>query len=674
MKPVRVALVAAGLVAAMAQPRAQSQTSSGAPQNQPARPTQSASATRTAEAYQQFLLAQRLENDDDTDGAIAAYRRAMELDPNAADLAAELAGLYMRESRAQDAISTAEAALKIDPDNAGAHEVLGTIYASLASQGDNGNAPGGRAAQRENIAKAIDHLERAVDQAEGLADANTRAMLSRLYLSNGDYDKAIPMLAELVKQEPNWQDGAVLLSQAYSAAGRTSDAVAFLEEASQENPQLLSTLGDLYGRQDRWKEAADAYARALLVAPRSVDLRIGYGSALLNAGGADNAQKARDVLRDAVAARGTDQRALFLLSEAERMSGDFDAAEGTARRLVAQNRNSPRAYVVLAETLEERQRYQQVIDALGPAVNDFRASPNADAALGTLLPHLGFAYQQLGKYDRAIEALDEAHKLLPDDGAVTTYLIQANIAAKKYTAAAALAHEARIARPEDLRLARLEASALRQSGKPDQGIAVLQDIVQKHADDPAAYIALAQGYTDANKGSQAVKVLLDAQTRFPSEPLVTFELGATYDRQKKYAEAEAAFRQLIDKDAQNAAALNYLGYMFAERGEHLDESVALLQRALKIEPNNASYIDSLGWAYYKQGKYDEALGQLQRASDQLMTNSVVQDHYGDVLFKLSRYDDAIAAWNRALQGDGESIDRGAIDKKIRSARQKLPRR
>ena len=65
---------------------------------------------------------------------------------------------------------------------------------------------------------------------------------------------------------------------------------------------------------------------------------------------------------------------------------------------------------------------------------------------------------------------------------------------------------------------------------------------------------------------------------------------------------------------------------------------------------------------------------MKRASDQLATNSVIQDHYGDVLFKLNRFDEAIAAWTKSLAGDGDSIDRGNIDKKIRSARQKLPKR
>ena len=144
-----------------------------------------------------------------------------------------------------------------------------------------------------------------------------------------------------------------------------------------------------------------------------------------------------------------------------------------------------------------------------------------------------------------------------------------------------------------------------------------------------------------------------------------------FDKQKKYADAEASFRQVIARDPENATALNYLGYMLAERGERLDESVSYLKKALQIDPDNGSFLDSLGWAYFKSDKLDLAADNLRRAADQLQSNSVIQEHYGQVLFKLGRYDEAIAAWTRALAGDGDSIDRSDIDKKIRSARQKL---
>ena len=168
-----------------------------------------------------------------------------------------------------------------------------------------------------------------------------------------------------------------------------------------------------------------------------------------------------------------------------------------------------------------------------------------------------------------------------------------------------------------------------------------------------------------------MKVLQDAQAKFPDDTTLGFELGAVLDKQKKFADAEAAFRQVLKKEPDNAPALNYIGYMLAERGERLNESVDLLKKALELEPDNGSYLDSLGWAYYKADKLPLALDNLQRAADQLKSNSVIQDHYGDVLYKLTRYDDAIAAWTRALSGDNDAIDRPAIDKKIKNAKQKL---
>ena len=135
--------------------------------------------------------------------------------------------------------------------------------------------------------------------------------------------------------------------------------------------------------------------------------------------------------------------------------------------------------------------------------------------------------------------------------------------------------------------------------------------------------------------------------------------------------AERALRDLIARDPLDANALNSLGYMLAERGERLDEAVTLVQRALKVEPANPSFLDSLGWAYYQQGKLDLADPPLSEAAEKLQTNSVVQDHLGDLRFKQQRFADAAAAWERALAGDGESIDRAKIEQKMRDARGRM---
>jgi tetratricopeptide (TPR) repeat protein len=187
-------------------------------------------------------------------------------------------------------------------------------------------------------------------------------------------------------------------------------------------------------------------------------------------------------------------------------------------------------------------------------------------------------------------------------------------------------------------------------------------------------VALAQLYSDADRGAKAIQLLHDAESRFPADTSITFELGAVYDKQKQFNDAEAAFKQLLAREPENAAALNYLGYMLAERGERLGESVGYLKKAVQLEPDNGSFLDSLGWAYFKSDQLQLAEENLKRAAGQLRTNSVVQSHYGELLFKLGRYDEAIAAWKLALTGDGEDIDRKDIDRRIQAARQKLDKK
>jgi tetratricopeptide (TPR) repeat protein len=634
------------------------------------------SADQVAEAYRQFLLAQRHESNREIEAAIAAYERAMAADPRSAEIPAALANLQMRASRLPEAVRAATKALEIDSGNREAHRVLGLIYASAATKDIAPRTPAARQAQQEGLDRAIRHLEQALEAGGGttVADAALRDDLARIYVIAGRYDRAIPLLVDLVKSDPSRTDLGRLLVEAYAAAGRTEEAVRWLETAVEENPQLFGTLADFYGRAQRWNEAAQAYEQALRVSPRSFDLRARYGSMLLNAGTAANAERAREVLKEAVGIRATDERALYLLSRAEHAAGDLSAAETTARRLIAQNASNPRGYSSLADVLAARRRHQDLVDALQPAVDRFRAGSESALALGLLLPRMAVAWQQLGRHDRAIAAFEELRTLSPKDPSATGDLVRALLLARRYADAVGVARSARIERPDDVWLARLEAEALRQGGNPDEAVATLGALVARRGDDPEAHMALASVYAETDRGVQAVKVLQDAQTRFPDETRITFELGAVFERQQRYADAEAAFRAVITRDPRHAPALNYLGYMLAERGERLDESVDLIRRALQVEPDNGSYLDSLGWAYFKGGQFELAETHLRQAAGQLTTNSVVLDHYGDVLFELGRLDAAIEAWTQALAGDRDSVVPADIERKIRTARERLGRR
>src|SRR5207237_703211 len=239
----------------------------------------------------------------------------------------------------------------------------------------------------------------------------------------------------------------------------------------------------------------------------------------------------------------------------------------TARRLIEQNGKTPWGYYALAEALEERRQYQAVIDSLAPIV----AAPSPGFDTGVLLPHLGFAYQEIGDHDKAIATFEEARRKSPGDPNLASYLVEANLAAKKYAAAIEAAQSALNDHPDDLRLIRLQAQALRRSGKPDQGIALLEGALKKHGDDPTAYIALAQIYADAERTPEAVRVLQEGESKFPSDVSLMFELGSVYDRQKKYPDAE----QLKN----NAVIQEHYGEVLFKLGRYND-AIAAWTRAL----------------------------------------------------------------------------------------------
>ena len=100
----------------------------------------------------------------------------------------------------------------------------------------------------------------------------------------------------------------------------------------------------------------------------------------------------------------------------------------------------------------------------------------------------------------------------------------------------------------------------------------------------------------------------------PDSKTILYSLGVIYYLQDQIPQSIEAMRQLIQIDPNNADALNFVGYTYAERGENLDEAEALIIKALEITPNKGYILDSLGWVYYQKGQYDKALEYLNRAA------------------------------------------------------------
>lgn len=149
-----------------------------------------------------------------------------------------------------------------------------------------------------------------------------------------------------------------------------------------------------------------------------------------------------------------------------------------------------------------------------------------------------------------------------------------------------------------------------------------------------------------------------------------FEYGVSAEMSKDFNLAATLFKKSIELDPTNPAAYNYLGYMWVDRNENLEEAGELIKRAVEMKPTEPAYLDSLGWYYYRIGNYQRAIGELIRACETLPEpDPIVLDHVADTYLKLGDDKEAISFWERALKLDPENK---AIAEKIETAKKKGP--
>jgi len=148
-----------------------------------------------------------------------------------------------------------------------------------------------------------------------------------------------------------------------------------------------------------------------------------------------------------------------------------------------------------------------------------------------------------------------------------------------------------------------------------------------------------------------------------------FQLGAAHERSKDYAQAEKYFKKCLELAPDNAAALNYLGYMWAERGEHLREARKLIEKAVKLEPKSAAYLDSMAWVLFKLNEPKPALDYLLQAiklSEE--PDATLYDHLGDIYAALQQHEQAREAWQKSVAIEPSD----AIKKKLDASAPKGP--
>ncbi|UWR23098.1 tetratricopeptide repeat protein [Sulfitobacter sp. S190] len=196
------------------------------------------------------------------------------------------------------------------------------------------------------------------------------------------------------------------------------------------------------------------------------------------------------------------------------------------------------------------------------------------------------------------------------------------------------------------------AAALRRMEKPEQAIEVLEQLTRSHGDLAIVHSTLGDVLRAEERYAEAIEaydISLDLTAPdVNSRWFLHYVRGISFERSGDSDAAETDFRAALAINPNQPQVLNYLGYSLVEQQRKLDEALEMIERAVAASPDSGYIVDSLGWVYYRLGRYEEAVDQMERAVELEAVDPVVNDHLGDVYWAVGRYREAEFQWKRAL--------------------------
>lgn len=185
--------------------------------------------------------------------------------------------------------------------------------------------------------------------------------------------------------------------------------------------------------------------------------------------------------------------------------------------------------------------------------------------------------------------------------------------------------------------------------KPEKSIDSLRRAILKKPDSQELYLSLANQHESINELAEAIRVLHRANRNLPTNERILFVLGTFLDRAGDKDAGILRMRQILKLNPNHAHALNHIGYVYTIHEENLDEAEELLLRAVQLEPKNGFIIDSLGWLYYKKGKFDKARELLERAEKYEPNEPEILEHLADTYKKMNLHDKALGYYRKVME-------------------------
>ena len=615
-----------------------------------------------ARSYYHFMLARRYKElagvynrSDYIERAVSEYKEAIAADPDSHFLHIEMADLYAHTGRVADAIQEAQGVLKEDPDYPDAHRLLARIYYHMLD-----TSQAGRGVPKEDLDKAIEHLEALARVAPN--DTDSLLLLGHLYRVADQPKKAEDVFRKVLQTDPNSSVGLANLAEICIQEGAFDQAIDALSKIPETdmNSQLMGMLGYSYSQTQQFSKAMETYEKALAQDPDNTNLRRYYAEALMSVG---KSSAARDELQKILKSEPEDGPTYKRLAMLDRGEGRFDDARQElekARSLSPDDPEIPFQQAQLESTVGNNDKAIEILKGLVKQSENPSGQYSVPEAnnRALFLERLGMAYRDQQKFPQAMDTFKQILALGPTQGPRAEMLIVETLRLEHQPEKAMAEVEAAVkAYPKDQDLAILRATMLGEAGHVDEAVGQLQALLTHRPIDRNIYITIAQVNLQAKRfdaAEQAIQNALQLSPNPEDQEYALFVQASIFERQKKYDQAEENFKKVLSVNPLNSNASNYLGYMLADRGVRLEESVKYIQKALELEPDNGAYLDSLGWAYFKMGRYDLAESPLEKAASKIQNDPTIHEHLGHLYLRMGKTAMAEEEWQRALKEWPES--------------------
>jgi tetratricopeptide (TPR) repeat protein len=602
--------------------------------------------------------------------AIENYKLAIKDDPETPMLSEELSELYIQTGRLREAQADAEEALKANPNDVNAHRMLGRIFTRQI--GDS---------QANKIDESM--LKKSIEEYKKITeldpkDTDSWLMLGRLEKVAQNSVEAQNAYKKALEIDPDNEDALTGLAMVYADLGDNTAAADLLKKLATKNPtpRSLQALAAAYEQMHEYALAAETLKRTLELSPPNASELKRFMAADLRR--AKQFQAALKVYQELVTDEPSDAESYLRMSNIYTQLRDFTKAreaEDKARAIEPNNLDVRYNEVTILEaegkTPEAIDRLKEILDTT--AKKNYSKDERGNRI--ELLDMLWRLYRMNDQTESAVEAVRQIAELDHDKDAVVeaeiidTYRLGKDLPKAQKEAEAALKKW-----PDDRTLHITHASLLADMGQTDAAAAEMKKLLDGKSDRDV-YFQLAQlVYDRGRKFDDEAKALDMAEKLSVSKEEkqdIWFQRGAMYERMKKIDLAETEFRKILEINPDNAPALNYLGYMLADRNVKLPEALTLVTKALDIEPNSGAYLDSLGWVYFKLNRLPEAEENLRQALLLTPRDATVHDHMGDVLLRESKVKEAIAQWQLSLQEFEKSLPADVEPGDVAKVRSKL---